>query len=262
MAVVTVDGIYENGRVKLAKRPKGVERARVRVTFLSDVEGEAEQQITNAFGARLPGVTIPPGRERLEIQYTSLNFSAPENVRFKYRLDNYESHWIEAGNNRVAAYSQLPPGNYTFRVIAYNEDGVMNPDGASLAVIVLPAFWQKTSFRIFLGVVVLGLIGGLIYYFSTQKLQRELAVLKQHEELEKERARIARDLHDQLGANLTQVSLLGELAEDRTEQILINMEPAAQQGVVELLEHREQSAAVAIAADVAGDQPWVALAQG
>ncbi len=181
--------------------------------IIESVLVESQPQITNAFGARLQSITIPPGGERLEIQYTSLNFTAPENVRFRYWLEGHESHWFEAGHRRDAEYLKLPPKNYVFHVIAYNEDGVASQTEATLAVIVLPAFWQKTSFRVLAGVALLGIIGGLIYYFATQKLQRELAVLKQREELERERARIARDLHDQLGANLTQVSLLGELAE-------------------------------------------------
>jgi len=181
--------------------------------IIESVLVESQEQITNAFAARPQSLTIPPGREGLDIHYTSLNFSAPDSVRFKYQLGGYQSRWIEAGNSRVAGYPKLPPGNYLFRVIAFNEDGIENQIGASLAIIVQPAFWQTTSFKVVMALGLIGIIGGLIYYFSTQKLQRELAVLKQHEELEKERARIARDLHDQLGANLTQVSLLGELAE-------------------------------------------------
>jgi ligand-binding sensor domain-containing protein/signal transduction histidine kinase len=181
--------------------------------IIESVRVESQEQITNEFGARVQSVTIPASKERLEIHYTSLNFSAPENVRFKYQLVPHESHWIEAGNIRVVAYSKLPPGEYQFRVTAYNEDGLAASEGATLAVLVQPAFWQTKIFRIVVVLCLLGLVGGVIYYFSTQKLQRELAVMKQHEELERERSRIARDLHDQLGANLTQITLLGEMTE-------------------------------------------------
>ena len=181
--------------------------------IIESVLVEGREQNTNEFGARVQAIQIPPGKERLEIYFTSLNFSAPENVRFRYQLEHHESHWVDAGNNRVATYTKLPPGEYLFHVVAFNEDGVLNPNGATLAVSVLPAFWQKLSFKIFASLVFIGIIGGAIYYFSTQKLQRELALMKQHEALERERARIARDLHDHLGANLTQVALLGEMAE-------------------------------------------------
>jgi signal transduction histidine kinase len=82
---------------------------------------------------------------------------------------------------------------------------------------VLPPFWQEWWFLALTGLVLIGLIVAVVHYLSTQKLQRELAVLKHQEALEQERGRIARDLHDQLGANLTQVALLAELAESDKE---------------------------------------------
>src|SRR6185503_14274797 len=102
---------------------------------------------------------------------------------------------------------------YHFQVKACNEDGVWNEAGASLAVIVLPPFWMTWWFRGAAVLCALGMVIGAVYYVSTQSLQRQLETLRQQEALEKERSRIARDLHDQLGANLTQVALLGELAE-------------------------------------------------
>lgn len=181
--------------------------------IIESVLVESQEQKTNSFGAPLQTVVVPPRKEGIDIRYTSLNFSAPDNVRFKYKLAGHEAHWADAGNRRVASYSKLPPGEYLFRVIAFNQDGVPNLNGATLKVIVLPAFWQKLSFKIAAALVLALITGGLIYYFSTQKLQRELAVFKQQEALQRERTRIARDLHDQLGANITQVSLLGELAQ-------------------------------------------------
>jgi signal transduction histidine kinase len=100
-----------------------------------------------------------------------------------------------------------------FQVTACNEDGVWNPVGATMAVIVLPPFWRTWWFLTGFSLALLGLIVALVHYFSTQKLQREVAQMRQQEALEKDRARIARDLHDQLGASLTQIALLGEMAE-------------------------------------------------
>jgi ligand-binding sensor domain-containing protein/signal transduction histidine kinase len=158
-------------------------------------------------------VTLSPDQERLEIRFTSLNLSAPDRARFRYRLEGHESGWVEADNTRVARYSKLPPGEYRFRVTACNEDGVWNESGSTLALLVLPPFWRTWWFLTATAVCLLGAIVGLVHYFSTQKLQRQVEKLRQQEALEHERARIARDLHDQLGASLTQVSLLGELVE-------------------------------------------------
>lgn len=171
-------------------------------------------QNTNRLRPSLPSpLRIPPGKERLEIRYTSLNLLAPDRTRFKYQMQNYESDWTDAGADRSARYPNLPAGEYRFHVAACNEDGVWNEAGAMLAIVVEPPFWQTWWFRSVAGTGLVGMIVGVVYFISTQKLQRQLAQLKQKEALERERSRIARDLHDQLGANLTQVSLLGELVE-------------------------------------------------
>jgi len=98
-------------------------------------------------------------------------------------------------------------------VEACNEDGIWSKTGSVLAVTVQPQFWQTWWFRTVVVLIILGVIAAVVRYLSTQKLQRQLQALKQQEALEKERSRIARDLHDQLGANLTQVALLGEMVE-------------------------------------------------
>jgi ligand-binding sensor domain-containing protein/signal transduction histidine kinase len=163
--------------------------------------------------ARHGSTVIPAGKEQLEIHYSGLNLAAPGRARFRYRMEGHETAWIEAGDSRVARYSKLPPGSYRFQVTASNEDGVWNESGSSLAFTVLPPFWRTWWFFGSTALVLLGGISGGIYYFSTQKLQRQLAKLKQEETLERERSRIARDIHDQLGASLTQMAFLGELLE-------------------------------------------------
>jgi ligand-binding sensor domain-containing protein/signal transduction histidine kinase len=160
-------------------------------------------------------IILQAGQERLEIHYTSLNLAAPEQARFRYRM--HESAWIPAGNDRVARYSKLPPGEYQFSVTASNEDGVWNETGRGLSIMVEPPFWRTWWFMGGSTIVLLcGVVGG-VYYLSTQRLQRQVERLRQQQALDNERARIARDLHDQLGASLTQVSLLGELVESDKE---------------------------------------------
>ena len=180
------------------------------------------EQKTSALSAGWNSViTLRPENEQLEIHFASLNFSAPKNAaagaRFKYRLEDRKAgrqkNWTEIGGERIARFPKLPAGKYIFHVIACNEDGFWNETGATLAVTVEPPFWRKPSFIAVSAVVLLGALAGIVYLISTAKLKRQLRAHRQKELLEKERARIARDLHDQLGANLTQVALLGELAE-------------------------------------------------
>jgi signal transduction histidine kinase len=170
----------------------------------------------NAGGLRAISPTeiiVPPGKEILEIQYTSINLDGPDHGHFRCWMENYENGWRDAHNRRVAVYPKLPPGHYIFHVSACNDDGQWNPTGTTLNVIVQPPFWRTAWFLTLCALLMLGAIVGCVYYVSTQKLQRQLMEMKQHEALERERARISRDIHDQVGANLTQVALLGEMVE-------------------------------------------------
>ena len=162
---------------------------------------------------------ITPGRHRYEFQFTGLSFVAPEKVRFRYRLEGAETDWVETQSPRKAYYSHLPPGNYRFQVLACNNDGVWNQSGATLAFTVLPAFWQTWWFRI-MGAVMTALAGGAIAWLDIrQRTQRKLERLEQQQAVERERIRIAQDIHDDLGANLTRITMLSESAKSDPERV-------------------------------------------
>ena len=172
-----------------------------------------EQNTNQLHSGWLQSLTVPAGNERLDIQYTSLNLATADKARFKYRMERHETTWTDADKDRVARYPKLPPGHYRFQVTACNEDGVWNQEGSTLAVIVLPPFWRTWWFLAITAAFFLGWVIAVVHYLSTQRLQRQLEGLRQQQALEKERSRIARDIHDQVGASLTQMSLLGELVE-------------------------------------------------
>ena len=167
-------------------------------------------------------VQIGPGVGRLDFQYTALSLKAPERVSFRYQLIGFDPAWVEAGSRRVAEYSQLPPGNYRFRVIACNEDGVWNETGAAFSLTCVPAFWQSLWFRLLVVVTLLGGAGWVAKSWASRRLQRRLAIVEQQHDLEKERTRIARDIHDEMGALLTEISLLsahGQKHSDRPGEV-------------------------------------------
>jgi hypothetical protein len=85
---------------------------------------------------------LPPGQGELEVQYTALSFLAPEKVRFRYQLEGYDRDWIDAGTRRAAYYTNIPPGDYRFRVVACNNDGVWNEVGAALEFRLDPAVYE------------------------------------------------------------------------------------------------------------------------
>ncbi|MGA2853074.1 MAG: two-component regulator propeller domain-containing protein [Verrucomicrobiota bacterium] len=153
---------------------------------------------------------VPPGRHRIEFEYTSLSFVAPEKVRFKCRLNNFETEWADVGTKRVAIYNYIPPGKYSFQVIACNNDGVWNKTGASLKFEVLPYFWQTMWFRVFGGVATALGAGGVVWFDTRRRMRRRLERAERQRDIERERTRIARDIHDDLGAQLTRINLLSQ----------------------------------------------------
>ncbi|MDW8310092.1 MAG: two-component regulator propeller domain-containing protein, partial [Verrucomicrobiales bacterium] len=157
-------------------------------------------------------VQIPPGRRRLEFQFTGLSFVVPEKVRFKYRLEGLESEWLDAGAARKVNYSYVPPGKYTFRVIACNNDGVWNETGAQLALVVQPFFWETLGFRVALGSLALAAVAGGVWFETRRRLHRKLERAERQRAIERERSRIARDIHDDLGASLTRITMLCQTA--------------------------------------------------
>lgn len=157
-------------------------------------------------------ISIKANYRRLEIDYTALSFLAPENVNFRYRLEGVDDDWTEAGTDRKATYAHLSSGNYTFHVIACNNSGVWNEVGAQLHFNVQPFFWERWYFQLAVLVLFTLTVIAIVRYVSFRRLRNQVRVLEQQAVVHKERARIAKDIHDDLGANLTQITLLSELA--------------------------------------------------
>ena len=142
-----------------------------------------------------PSLKIPPNPRDLQIDYTSPTFSIPQKVNFRYRLDNYDRDWHEAGTRRQAFYTDLPPGKYSFRVMASNSDGVWNDNAAKLEFYVAPAYYQTNWFRALCAVFFMALAWAA-YQWRVRQLQHQFDMTL--EARVGERTRIARELHDTL----------------------------------------------------------------
>jgi len=138
---------------------------------------------------------IPPLARDLEIDYTALSFAIPQKVLFRYMLEGRDSAWQEPGTRRQAFYSDLRPGKYRFHVIACNNDGTWNNEGATLDFSVLPAWYQTKLFRILCAATVI-LIGWMLYRLRMRQIASAIAV--RFDERLAERTRLARELHDTL----------------------------------------------------------------
>lgn len=158
-------------------------------------------------------LSIRSGKHRIEFHYTAPSFVSPHRVRFRYKLDGFDQHWVEAGNRRVAEYSNLQPGQYTFRVVACNNSGLWNEAGASVLLKVLPRFWETWWFRILTGLVFAGGFASAARIAALRRVKRRVAILERDRAVARERARIAADMHDELGSGLTQIMLESALAQ-------------------------------------------------
>ena len=163
------------------------------------------EKFQSAIGSQAE-IVLQPGQSNLEINYTGISFVNSAQVKFKYKLEGLDRDWHEVGTRRTGYYSFLPPGEYKFRVIAANRDGVWNTQGAAISIRVLPPFY-RTWWFLTLSVVGLITVAFLVYRYRWEQLKRKSA---QQEDFsrklitsqEVERARIAAELHDGLSQSL------------------------------------------------------------
>jgi ligand-binding sensor domain-containing protein/signal transduction histidine kinase len=143
---------------------------------------------------------LPAGTTRFDLYYTAPSFVAPEKVRFKYKLEGFDNDWIDSGTRRIAYYTNLRPGAYTFRVIASNNDGVWNQTGASFALYLKPYFYQTYWFYA-VCLLALVMLAWLVFRLRMRGMQAQFgAVLA-------ERTRIAREIHDNLAQEMSGISV-------------------------------------------------------
>jgi signal transduction histidine kinase len=159
-----------------------------------------------------PGtLRFAPGEGNIvEVGYTANSFVTPAKVRFKYRLLGQGTNWFEVGARRGAIFTNLRPGSYHFEVTACNSHGVWQPMPASFSFLIEPHFYQTWLFYLLCGATVI-CAGAAVQAWRLGVQRRIMGLEKQHA-LEQEREKIARDMHDDLGAELTHIKLLGEIA--------------------------------------------------
>lgn len=143
---------------------------------------------------------LGPGKKGFEFHYNGLSLLIPERVRFKYQLEGYDHQWIDAGGRRVAYYTNLPHGQYRFRVMASNNDGVWNEAGASFEFSLRPFFYQRLWFYL-LSAAFVGLIGLGVHRMRVGQMKARFSAVFA------ERKRIASELHDTVEQGLSMILL-------------------------------------------------------
>ena len=161
------------------------------------------------------GVDIAPGAQQWEFDYTGLSLLVPQRSRFRYRLEGFDSDWVDAGNRRTAYYTRLAPGSYTFRVIASNNDGVWSEPGASLRFTLKPHLYQ-TPWFVILGLLSIVAAAAALYRLRVGRLRGLAGALGEQVALR------TRDL-ESANAELRQAKERAELAVKAKSQFLANM---------------------------------------
>ncbi len=155
-------------------------------------------------------LAIPSGQHRIEFRFSALSFASVESIHLRHQLEGADPGWFETHKNRSASYSGLAPGTYRMRVTAANGFGPWHEPGATLSFRVLPAWWQNPWWLAAALLLLCILLALAVHHWSQRQLKMRILRLEQEQTLERERTRIARDLHDDLGGSLVETGLLVE----------------------------------------------------
>jgi len=170
-------------------------------------------------------LSLPSITQDLEIDYTALSFMVPQKVHFRYKLEGHDTEWQEPGTRRQAFYNDLRPGKYKFRVIACNNDGVWNEEGATLDFSIAPAWFQTAWFRL-LCVVIGAFVVWAIYRLRVRQIATVISA--RFDERLAERTRMARELHDTFLQTIQGSKLVADDALDPSTD-LVRMRHAMEQ---------------------------------
>jgi signal transduction histidine kinase len=163
---------------------------------------------------------LPPHAARLKINYSLPQAGKAERLRFRYRLLGAgDDGWVENGGLRAAAFPHLSAGAYRFEVMARLEDGTLSQEGAALDFTVRPAWWETAAARAGMILLGIGAVTCVVRALVLWRVKARIRRLRESRELERERARIARDMHDELGANLTHIEMISEFADEEAPEL-------------------------------------------
>ncbi len=158
--------------------------------------------------ALLTNITLPHDQNSFSVDFAATEYTNPAKNKYQYKLVGADKNWVQSGVNHFSRYSSLNPGNYLFFVRACNNDGIWGSTHKLITVIIKPAWWQTWWARTIILTLVAIVLFFIIRYATTRKLKQRLVEL---EAVNKERTRISKDMHDDLGSGLSKIAIMAEL---------------------------------------------------
>jgi ligand-binding sensor domain-containing protein/signal transduction histidine kinase len=157
-------------------------------------------------------VVLPPRLSSLEVRFAVLNLAEPEKVRVEHKLDGFDSGWVDGGSERTVRYGRLPYGNYMFHVRAQNADGKWTGPEAAMEFAYAPPAWRSAGALAFYGLTAVAIMVAVVRAMSHRRLRMKLDRVARQQAMDKERMRIAQDMHDEIGSKLTKIAYLSDIA--------------------------------------------------
>ncbi len=154
----------------------------------------------------IESIELPYTDNSLSFEFALPEFTNPQKNKYAYMMEGIDKNWIDAGARRFTRYAGMQPGNYTFKVKACNEDGVWTENPTTISITIIPPFWQRTWFIIIAIILSVLLIVAIVFFIQKQQFKKKMQAMEVQYKLQLERERISRDLHDNVGTQLSLIS--------------------------------------------------------
>lgn len=165
---------------------------------------------------QISSVTLMHAQNTFSFDFSCISFQHVDASSYEYKLENYDEHWIRSGTSHYTRYSKIPPGKYNFQLRVIDAKGDISPYTKSLFIEIKKAFWQTTVFKLIIAALLVLVIWLLVKWWLSIKIRKQQRAFEKQQAIEKERTRIATDMHDDLGSGLSSIRFLSEKVKRNT----------------------------------------------
>jgi signal transduction histidine kinase/streptogramin lyase len=201
-----------------------------RIVMTNVLVNESGADSTTAAGY-IHNLSLPYFRNNLFFSFRGIEINNPDKVSYAYQLENWDEKWVYCGSLNQVRYNKLPPGKYRFKVKAANSAGLWNDNPYIVSIIIHAPFWQTWWFYTLVGIILVVALVLVTRYISQNRLKERIRELEKQQAVEKERSRISKDMHDEIGSGLTRIALMTELMNSQKQ-----LDEKTTEGVKEIAE--------------------------